>query len=54
MEQILEHLLAKMDANQAKMDTNIREMRASQELLKEEMLSKLDAHYERTMPRMES
>jgi hypothetical protein len=48
MEQILEHLLAKMEANQAKTDATLKElnpakkhlkeeMRAGQELLKEEM-----------------
>jgi cytochrome c553 len=36
------------------MRTTQEEMRASQELLKEEVLAKLDAHYERMMARMGS
>jgi hypothetical protein len=44
---------AKIKANQVKMDTNLREMRAGQELLKEEMLAKFDAH-ERMMTRTDS
>jgi hypothetical protein len=35
IQQILECLLVKMDANQAKTDPTLREMRAGQELLKE-------------------
>jgi hypothetical protein len=59
------HLLAEMESNQAKADTNLKEMRASQELLKEEMLAKMEsnqermdaklhAHHERRMARMDS
>jgi hypothetical protein len=44
----------KMNANQAKADTNLREMRAGQEVVKQEMLAKLDAHHERMMVRMDS
>jgi hypothetical protein len=47
MEQILECLLAKLEANQANTDATLKELKASQEHLKEEMLVKLDAHYER-------
>jgi hypothetical protein len=50
-----------MDANQAEMKTsqakthaNLKEMRAGQELLKEEMLVKLDDHHKRMMARMDS
>jgi exonuclease VII small subunit len=35
LEQIVERLLAKMEANQAKLDASLRKMRAGQELLKE-------------------
>jgi hypothetical protein len=49
-----------MDTNQAKMDTNQAEMKANQantdaslREMKEEMLVKLDAHYERMMARMD-
>jgi hypothetical protein len=55
---------AEMKANQAKTGTNLREMRADRELLKEEMLAKMeanqkrwmlrDAHHERMMARMDS
>jgi tRNA/tmRNA/rRNA uracil-C5-methylase (TrmA/RlmC/RlmD family) len=45
---------AEMKANHAKTHANLREMRAGQELLKEEMLVKLDAHHERMMARMDS
>jgi hypothetical protein len=47
MEQLLECLLAKMDTNQAKTEANLREMTASQELLKEEMLVKMETNQER-------
>jgi hypothetical protein len=44
--------------NQAKIDASLREVReetrADQELLKEEMLAKLNAHHERMMARMDS
>jgi hypothetical protein len=36
------------------MGTNLREMRAGQELLKEEMLAKFDAHLERMKIRIDS
>jgi hypothetical protein len=65
MEQMMERLLAKMDANQAQMkvnqtktDSNLREMReemkVGQEFLKEGMLTKLDTHHERMMAGMDS
>jgi hypothetical protein len=60
-EQMMERLLTKVAAMQEKvvshhekMDTTLREMTADQELLKEEMLAKLDAHHERKMARMDS
>jgi hypothetical protein len=37
-----------------KTDANLKEMKAGQEHLKEEMLAKLDAHHERMMARMDS
>jgi hypothetical protein len=43
-----------MNTNQAKTDATLREMRAGQELLKEEMLAKLDVHHERMMAGMDS
>jgi hypothetical protein len=43
-----------MKANHAKTNTNLVEMTASQELLKEVMLANLDAHHERIMARMYS
>jgi hypothetical protein len=42
MEQTIECPLAKMDSNQAKTDPNVREI-VGQELLKEEMLARLEA-----------
>jgi hypothetical protein len=53
MEQMKACLLAEMKTNQAKTNANLMEMRASQELLKEEMLAKLDGHHERMMTRMD-
>jgi hypothetical protein len=60
-EQMMECLLGKVAAMQEKvvshyenMDTTLREMTAGQELLKEEMLTKLDAHHERMMARIGS
>jgi hypothetical protein len=44
----------KMYANQGETDATLREMRAGQELLKEDMLAKLHAHLERMMARMDS
>jgi hypothetical protein len=44
----------KMDANQEKINTTLREMTASQKCLKAGMLAKLDAHHERMMARMDS
>jgi hypothetical protein len=50
MQQMMAHLLADTKAeirtNQAKTDTNRREMRAGQELLKEEMLTKMETNQE--------
>jgi capsule polysaccharide export protein KpsE/RkpR len=43
MQQMMERLLAKMGANQAKMDATIKEIRASQQHLEEEMLDKMEA-----------
>jgi hypothetical protein len=62
MEEMMACLLAKMKpeirTNQAKADDNLKEMMedmtASQELLKEEMLAKLNAHHKRVMARMDS
>jgi hypothetical protein len=54
MQQMMECLLAKIDANQAKTEAIIREFRADQEPLKEEILAKLDVHHERMMARMDS
>jgi hypothetical protein len=65
MEQILECLLAQMEANQGRTDATLKELKTSQEhlkeemrfrqeLLKEEMLAKLDAHHERTMAWIDS
>jgi hypothetical protein len=58
---MMDHLIAaigkmdaKTDANQEKMDTTLKEMEAGQELLKEEMLAKLDDHHRRMMARMDS
>jgi hypothetical protein len=60
MEQMMARLLAKIKAgiriNQAKTDANLRDMGADQELLKEEILAKMEtdqemmeAHHERMM-----
>jgi hypothetical protein len=58
MEQVMARMLAEMKAeirtNQAQTAANLREMRAGQELLEEEMPTKLDAHHERMMARMGS
>jgi hypothetical protein len=43
-----------MDANQAKTDASLKEIRAGQEHLKEQMMAKLDAYHERMMARMDS
>jgi hypothetical protein len=42
------------DTEQDKMDANVKEKRAGEELLKEEILTKLDAHHERVRARMDS
>jgi hypothetical protein len=39
--------VAKMEANQVRMDANIREARARQEQMMEEMLAKMQANQER-------
>jgi hypothetical protein len=63
MEQLMEHLIAAImwlkamihknqtetQANQAKTDPNLREIRAGQEHLKEEMKAKMDSHHEKLM-----
>jgi hypothetical protein len=58
MEQMMARLLAEIKTdismNQAKMDATIRELRAGQEFLKEEMLVKLGVHYGRIMARVNS
>jgi hypothetical protein len=53
--------LAKIAATQenvvshhGKTDATVREMKAGQEIMKEEMLAKLDDHLERMMSRMDS
>jgi predicted HAD superfamily phosphohydrolase len=45
---------AKIDTNQAENDTTLKEIRAGQELQKEEMLAKLDAYHKRMMTKMDS
>jgi hypothetical protein len=49
---------AKTEASQAKTDANLKEikeaMRAGQKLLKEEMVTKFDAHHERMIARIDS
>jgi hypothetical protein len=45
---------AELKVNKPKMDSNPREVRASQQHLKEEMPAKLDAHHERMMARIDS
>jgi outer membrane protein TolC len=42
---VLREMREDIKTNQAKADANLREIRASQELLKEEMLDRLDAHH---------
>jgi hypothetical protein len=54
MEEMMACLLAEMKINQAKTNANLKEMRVSQKLLKEEMLAKLNGHHERMMARMDS
>jgi hypothetical protein len=58
MEQMMVRLLAEMKTNQAKTNVNLmeirEEMRASQELQKEETVGKVDGHHERMMARMDS
>jgi hypothetical protein len=49
----LAKIKAEVETNKAKTGTNLREMRASQELLKEEILAKLHACHERMMARMD-
>jgi hypothetical protein len=46
-EQMMEEMLAKMEANQERMDPNLREVRARQEQMMEEMLAKMEANQER-------
>jgi hypothetical protein len=48
----MEHLLAKMDANQANTEATLKELKVGLQHLKEEMLVKLDAYHKRTMARM--
>jgi hypothetical protein len=48
------HLKEEIRTNQALMDASLWEMRACQELLKEEMLIKWYTHHERMMARMGS
>jgi type III secretory pathway component EscV len=45
---------AKTDANQAKMDITLKETRASQEHLKEEMLAKMEAKIDATQEKMDA
>jgi hypothetical protein len=58
MEQMMALLLAEIKTeirtNQAKTDSTLRELRAGQEFLKEEMLAKLGIHYGRMMARVNS
>jgi hypothetical protein len=60
-ERMMARLLAEIRNKQAKADANLREMRAGQELLKEEMLAKMETyqermevHHERVMAKMDS
>jgi hypothetical protein len=43
-EQMMARLLPEMESNQAKTNANLKEMKAGQELLKEEMLAKMEAN----------
>jgi hypothetical protein len=46
-EQVMEEMLAKMEANQGRMDANLREARAPPRAMMEEMLAKMEAKQER-------
>jgi hypothetical protein len=50
MEQMMACPLAKMRINQGKTDANLKEIRANQELLKEEMLAKMGPNKKGWMP----
>jgi hypothetical protein len=49
----LAEITTEIGTNQAKTHATLRELRASQELLKEEMLAKLNVHYGKMMARMD-
>jgi hypothetical protein len=53
MQQMMERLLAKMDANQEEMKANKAKMDAGLSEMRDEMLAKLDAHHKRMMVRMD-
>jgi hypothetical protein len=53
-EEIMAGLETMIQSNQEETDANLKEIRAGQELLKEEMLAKLEAHHKRMMTRMDS
>jgi hypothetical protein len=46
-EQMMAHLLAEIRSNRKKMDTNQAAMTANQDILKEEMLAKMEANQEK-------
>jgi TATA-binding protein-associated factor Taf7 len=47
-------MLADIRTNQSKADANLKEIRASQELLKEEMLAKMEAKIDTNQEKMEA